>query len=214
MVKYMLESQGEIVVLPINPAKFDMPVAGNNYVTEIVSLGEIVVPRKPKLFISPIESIFPYDPEFPPKQFVDFINRAWLTKKPLRFLVTGLDKELMRVVIKDFQHDYRAGQHRDIYFNLQLIEYVPYGAMRLQQKSENTILPQTDLRTNENKPEVPKVYKTTEGETVISVTEKLTSNSEKWTELYDLNKQLIGNQPNLAANTSLDIPEGWRASGR
>ncbi len=44
-----IEYDNRVVQFPVNPEKFAVKTSGSNETTEIIALGEIVIPRKKKL---------------------------------------------------------------------------------------------------------------------------------------------------------------------
>ena len=41
-----IEYSGQVVQIPVNPQTFNVNTSGNNTTTEIITLGEIVIPKK------------------------------------------------------------------------------------------------------------------------------------------------------------------------
>lgn len=127
-----LEYEGEVVQIPVNPETFNVRVGGNNEVTEIISLGDIVIPKNKRLAEIEWESFFPYESwhpavrtkgEFESAQFyLDFINKIRDDCKPCHLSVTGIgfDED---VVIEDFKYYHQAGDHEDTYYSISLKQY-------------------------------------------------------------------------------------------
>lgn len=54
-----LEANGQKLLLPVNPEKFDVKVSGNNQSVTVAELGEIVFPQSPKAAVLSFSSFFP-----------------------------------------------------------------------------------------------------------------------------------------------------------
>lgn len=133
-----------VVQMPVNPPKFSVSTDGNNATTEIIDLGEIAIPKKPKLSTIEWETFFPYESWNPAvrtygefksaKFYVDFINKIRNDCKPCRLTVTGIgfDDE---VVIDAFSYYHQAGDHEDTYYSISFTKYRPYNVSVLATES-------------------------------------------------------------------------------
>lgn len=127
-----LEYNGQVVQIPVNPETFNVKSAGNNAKTEIITLGEIVIPKRQKLSSISWECFFPYDSWYPAIRtkggfrsaqfYVDFINKIRDDRKPCHLTVTGIDFD-DDVVIDDFDYFHQAGDHEDTYYSIKLTQY-------------------------------------------------------------------------------------------
>lgn len=130
-----IEYDNRVVQIPVNPQTFNVDTGGNNKTEEIISLGEIVIPRNKKLSGISWESFFPYESWFTAvrtkgsfqsaKFYVDFINKIRDDCKPCHLTVTGIgfDED---VVIESFNYHHQAGDHEDTYYSISLKQYKPY----------------------------------------------------------------------------------------
>lgn len=131
-----IEYKGRVVQIPVNPPKFNVATPGNNTVTEIISLGEIVIPKKQKLSSISWESFFPYDSWYPAIRtsgsfesaefYIDFLNKIREDCKPCHLTVTGIGYD-EDVVIESFDYYHQAGDHEDTYYSITLKRYQHYG---------------------------------------------------------------------------------------
>lgn len=131
-----LEYEGRVVQIPVNPETFNVSVDGNNEVMEIISAGEIVIPRNRQLAEIEWESFFPYESWHPAVRtkgafesaqfYLDFIEKIRNDCKPCHLTVTGIGFD-QDVVIESFEYYHQAGDHEDTYYSISLKEYKPYG---------------------------------------------------------------------------------------
>jgi hypothetical protein len=143
-----IEYGGRVVQIPVNPDKFDVETAGNNDTMEIISLGEIVIPRKRKLSDISWNSFFPYESWHSAvrtkgafesaKFYLDFINKIRDDCKPCHLTVTGIEFD-DDVVIESFDYYHQAGDHEDTYYSISFKKYQPHTVSIVSQVS----LPET-----------------------------------------------------------------------
>lgn len=136
--------EGQVVQIPVNPSEFNVSEGGNNSTHEIISLGEIVIPRRRVLDDISWESWFPYESWFPAVRtkgqfesaqfYVDFIRTIRDARKPCRLTVTGIgyDEE---VVIENFEWYHQGGDHEDTYYSIEFKRYQPYSVAIVQNSS-------------------------------------------------------------------------------
>ena len=215
MVNIKIHFNNRTLTLPVNPEELSHERSADNEEVKIIGLGTIVVKKDAGLKKLAIESFFPSNySEFytgvSPKACVDFINNIWKSAKVARITTEGLPINLnMYFVIDSFNFDDRAGEEDDIYYNLEIKEYIPYGARLINMQGVNSGIIESPNRVD-NKPLVDQVYIVKNGDSLISITKRITGNTSNWNELYNINKVLIGNNPNLIyPGTKLVLPESW-----
>ena len=131
-----IEYDNRVVQIPVNPSTFDVKTDGNNETTEIISLGEIVIPRRKKLSGISWESFFPYESWYPAIRtsgefqssafYIEFLDRIRDDCKPCHLTVTGIGFDA-DVVIESFDYYHQAGDHEDTYYSISLKKYQPYA---------------------------------------------------------------------------------------
>lgn len=147
-----IEYNGQVVQIPVNPQTFNVKTSGNNVTTEIITLGQIVVPKKKKLSSISWECFFPYEDWYPAIRtkggfrsasfYLDFLNKIRDDCKPCHLTVTGIgfDED---VVIDSFDYYHEAGDHEDTYYSITLTRYQNYGV---------SIISKTDLKNQLKSP--------------------------------------------------------------
>ena len=130
-----IEYDNRVVQFPVNPEKFAVKTSGSNETTEIIALGEIVIPRKKKLSGISWDCFFPFEEWYPAirtkgsfqsaKFYLDFINKIRDDCKPCHLTVTGIGFD-DDVVIESFDYYHQAGDHEDTYYSISLKSYRPY----------------------------------------------------------------------------------------
>lgn len=243
MIEFILECEGQSVVLPVNPSEIRIEREGSNEIIDIVALGNVVVQGKPKLATVSIESFFPrqdilgnqislsslLNQILPTNttiqtitstffsatatatmQYVNFINKIWQTKKPIKFIMTELSRENMVMAIQNFWYEERAGEEGDIYYNLNLIEAPPYGAKKVNMNPDGTALPPQQPRQEVNKPAAKQTLTMQQGDTMTTIGKRITGDTDSWKLIYRDNKTIFGNNPNMSVpGTIINIPKEW-----
>ena len=150
-----IEYKNRVVQIPVNPSKFQVKTPGNNATTEIISLGEIVIPRTKKLSTISWESFFPYESWYPAirtngsfkssEYYLNFIDKIRKNCKPCHLTVTGIgfDED---VVIESFDYYHQAGDHEDTYYSITFKKYQRYGVSVIS----TTSIPKMAAVTNPN----------------------------------------------------------------
>lgn len=147
-----IEYNGQVVQIPVNPSTFNVSTSGNNSTTEIITLGEIIVPKKKKLSSISWESFFPYDSWYPAIRtkggfksaafYLSFLDQIRDACKPCHLTVTGIgfDEE---VVIDSFEYYHQAGDHEDTYYSITFKKYQPYSVSVISKNSATNQLKKT-----------------------------------------------------------------------
>lgn len=147
-----IDYDGQVVQIPVNPSTFNVSSSGNNSTTEIIALGEIIVPKKKKLSSISWESFFPYDSWYPAIRtkggfksadfYLEFLNRIRDDCKPCRLIVTGIgfDED---VVIDSFDYHHQAGDHEDTYYSITFKEYKAYTVSVISKNAATNQVKQT-----------------------------------------------------------------------
>lgn len=126
------------VRLPMNPQELTVSYAGDNTTYNLISLGEVIIPRNPKLATVELSSFFPrnsfidgtvsdswYKPEF----YVEFFTQLQKKKTVFDFIINRYDVDehmfdtSFKAVIQDFEITDRGGESGDIYFKITVSEY-------------------------------------------------------------------------------------------
>lgn len=229
LITISLQYEGRLLTFQINPEALKKNIPSSMQTAEVVGIGEIAVPKTPGLAEISIESFFwqQYN-SFPVSFYINWIKAWQASKKPARLITTMLPYT-MQVVCDSFDYESRAGEESDFYFNLKLVEYRPYGAQllgvaavskfmqTLQELMDGTppVLVNVPLpiRVSNNEPKFTTPYIVMKGDTLSSITKKITGSTDKWKELYNENKSTIGDNISLeGTNIKLKIPTSWISS--
>lgn len=158
-----IEYNNEVVQIPVNPEKFNVASEGNNETMEIISLGEIVIPKKKKLSDISWDSFFPYESWHPAvrtkgsfkssKFYLDFIDKIRDDCKPCHLTVTGIgfDED---VVIESFEYYHQAGDHEDTYYSISFKKYQNHSVSILSKPSAPKPAPPSTIKVTPEPKEI------------------------------------------------------------
>lgn len=219
---------------PINPDHLKVERSSESVTEDIEGLGEIAIPQKPRLARVEISSFFWHQNNLTPSSFYVAWLRRWQdSKKPANLIVTRLNYS-MQVICESFSYDTRAGEEKDVYFDLRLTEYRSYKAKKIKDKkvSESVLskiqqamesavpLVLLDIprptRSSVLKKAFGNVYEVCpRARTVVAITRLVMGDSGKWRELYEENKETIGDAwaGELEDGQKLTLPSSWRSGG-
>lgn len=151
-----IEYNGRVVQIPVNPSTFNVTTSGNNATAEIITLGEVVIPKKKKLSSISWECFFPYEDWHPAIRtkggfrsasfYLEFLDKIRDDCKPCHLTVTGIgfDED---VVIESFDYHHQAGDHEDTYYSISFKKYQPYSVAIIAKDSVLTQLNKTPVGT-------------------------------------------------------------------
>lgn len=233
MIKIMIQFNGKSLTLPINPEELQINRSAENENIDIIGLGKASRKGDPGLEEITIESFFPAKDSYwytgvSPKTCVDYINQIWNTDNTnnnvAKFVTLGLPIDLnMYFVIDDFNYDHKAGEEEDIYYELSIKKYVPFGAKTISTqltglaaaRAVSTATPPAQTQSSNSNSGSSnasgnRTYTVVRGDCLWNITKKYTGKGSRWQELYNINKKVIGNNPNLIyPGQVLTIPSGW-----
>lgn len=227
-VEIKIQFNGKQLTIPINPEGLDLSRSAENEDIDIIGIGPVSRKGAPGLYKLTIDSFFPGEKSYfytgvKPTTCVDFIDTIWKSENTnnnvAKIVTTGLPKNVnMYFVIESFEWDYKAGEEEDIYYNLQIKEYIPYGVKtvpwKLVNKSKKATSSSNKSRTSSSSSSSKKnTYRVQKGDCLWNIAKAASGSGAKWKELYNLNKKVIGSNPNLIKpGQILTLPDGWKGN--
>ncbi len=126
------------VRLPVNPTEITVSYPGESSTYNLINIGEVIIPRNPKLAVVEISSFFPrnafiditvsnswYKPEF----YVEFFHQLQKKKMVFDFIINRFDSDQhmfdtsFKAVLTDFEISDKGGESGDVYYKLNVSEY-------------------------------------------------------------------------------------------
>lgn len=164
-IRIFFEYEGLVVQLPVNPAQLTVEHQGNNETMEIISLGEINILRDTKLKSVSFECFLPAlinkdnpyvvtSNQFEEPQFYkDFFEKIRKEKKPVRFIVTDTDINML-VGIESFSPSLIA-LDEDTSYSIELKEWKSYQPITVNILPAQTTNTQQPTKVTTTKPRTP-----------------------------------------------------------
>lgn len=190
--------------LPVNPSEVSVSSPYGINRVNIASLGEVSIPGERELKEITFNSFFPrdYNPTyceysgFPsPKAWVKQLEEWRDTRKNIRIIISGTNISLP-VLISSFDiQPERAGHIGDIYYSITFTEFRAPIVRKLNEKNGSKVA-QSNNRPSQ-KPNKSKVYVVKTGDTLWAISKSFYGSGSKYRTIYDANKSVIGNNPNL-----------------
>jgi nucleoid-associated protein YgaU len=195
----------ERLQLPVSPP--NIRVANSHGYTDLnaAQLGEYTVIGKRQLSEFSFSSFFPrdYDPSYcaytplpAPWDCVKTIERWQRSGNPIRLTVTGTPINVA-VTIRAFNYEpERGGSPGDIYYEIDLKEYVFVSYRTLAYKTDKTAISSvTDSRPDTSAKSTN--YTVVSGDSLWKIAAHQYGDGDKWRTIYNANKSVIGANPNL-----------------
>ena len=196
---------GREINIPVLPAKLNVSSPGKNDRVTVLELGEVLLLRKKGLRVISWESFFPADSApyttgqvREPISIIQVIQKARDAQSPVRFLITGTDLDCnFKMGIDSFEYEERSGELGDLYYTIKLYEWKDTSPKRI-------ILPATKKEPAKAKepqrdgsPEKSNIYTVQSGDCLWIIAKKFYGNGSEYTKIYNANKGVIGENPNL-----------------
>jgi hypothetical protein len=193
---------------PVNPSEVTV-VRGKQFETvNIINLGEVDLATGEKITEISFSSFFPgtYDPSYcrtpdlPDANSALLLIESWIAGDQhvhLKVTESELDLE-MEVIVSSFQSQIMGGEPEDVYFDISLrawreVQLTNYSTATATSTSSSA---QAVSRRTDTKA-VPKVYTVKPGDSLYKIARLLYGDGSKWQTLYQNNKTVIGNRPEL-----------------
>lgn len=207
--------------LPVNPPSISITDTHGYQDVTAAQLGEYTVIGKSMLSEFSFSSFFPRDfnssycarsPLPDPWDCVKTIQRWVASGQPMRLTITGTPINYA-VTVRSFTYDpERGGSPGDIYYDITFKEYVFVKARKAgvakaaAGKEKVAVSAAGDTRPTTGTK--PTKYKVVSGDSLWKVAQKTLKDGDKWRTIYDVNKALVGPNPNvLKPGITLVIPQ-------
>lgn len=201
-LQFWLTADEERFRFPVNPDQLTIKTAYGYDDVKVSQLGEYTIFGDPVLSEYAISSFFPrhYHPgycEYPdlpdPWQSALMLERWMRGGRPVQFAVTGTEIETP-VTIRSFSYGERAGSPGDIYFELELKQYVYVSFRQVDSsKGKRTVLSGAG-RPSDRQP--PSSYVVVPRDTLWKIAQRTMGDGDRWREIYEANRTQIGKDPN------------------
>ena len=201
---YLMAPDGSRIHFPINPEKITCNTGNKILTFDVISLGEISLPRGRVPTRFSFEGFFPgearrNDPMVKswrsPKELAGILSLWRNEGTKLRLLVTEtpINHDVYFDGDGSFEHEWRGG-HGDCWYSLRFVE-----ARELIIRAEGETAPAVTATTQQTRPTppTPKTYTVKPGDTLWGIAKQTLGDGGRWREIYNNNVDVIGKDPNL-----------------
>jgi len=201
---YLTAPDGSRIHFPVNPERITCNTGNRILTFDVISSGEISLPRGRVPTRFSFEGFFPgearrNDPMVKswrsPKELAGILSLWRNEGTKLRLLVTEtpINHDVYFDGDGSFQHEWRGG-HGDCWYSLRFVE-----ARELIIRTEGETAPVVTVGVQQTRPvpPAPKTYIVKPGDTLWAIAKKTLGDGGRWREIYNNNTNVIGKDPNL-----------------
>lgn len=190
---------------PVLPEKLSVSYGSNNDRLRVCGVGEVTIIQDSDAAIIQFSSFFPktyfsgcdYKNIPNPKTAMKKILLMKEKEKPARFTITGGMGISMYCTIENFEVYEQGGDLGTIYYTIKLKEYreVSIRQITVDVSAKKASIAGADARVDNTQSAT--TYTVQKNDCLSKIAKAKLGNSSRWTEIYDLNRGVIGGNPNL-----------------
>lgn len=217
------------MLCPVAPSKIEMKIKGQNKTLSLINDTQINVLKSPGLTEVSFDILLPnskysfasYEMGFKKAEhFLNLLEAMKVERKPfwfkvVRFLPTNEITFLteMKVSLEDYTIKDDVKEGFDITVSVKLKQYKDYGTkiVKIIEDSDgDTVASVENTRSADTAP-TPKTYTVVKGDCLWNIAKKYLGDGRRYTEIYELNKDIITNPNRIYVGQVLKMPDGATA---
>jgi nucleoid-associated protein YgaU len=188
---------------PVNPEEVTISRQKGYDTATILSYGEFDFPQGEKVKEISFSSFFPkeYDESYckyenipDPQEAMNTLNGFLLSHKPLRFIITETAVNVP-VFVASHNSTFRGGESGDVNFELSLRTWSEMKVSKKAGGSGTKSVP-VNKKPRTDMIEKKKTYTVKSGDSLSKIAKLELGDSSQWSRIYQLNKKVIGQNPN------------------
>lgn len=194
--------EAEKVRLPVLPEAIKIKDGNSNKSVSIQGLGEVVIKQDPSAVVISFSSFFPAQPFpgvqvenlTPPEDLIEKIREWKNSNLPIHLIITGT-KINMFCAVESFEYGENGGDVGTLNYSISLKQYREVTARQVNIKDYKASIEDNSNKRIDNRAQ-EKTHTVVKGDCLWNISKKHLGKSERWKEIYNLNKDKIKN-PNL-----------------
>jgi len=206
---YLTAPDGSRLHFPVNPERITCHTGNRILTFDVITLGEISLPRGRVPIRFSFEGFFPGE-----ARKDDPMVKSWRSPKELASLLSLWRNEgiKLRLLVTEtpinhdvyfdgdgsFEYEFQGG-HGDCWYSLRFVE-----AREMLLLTETEVRPASTMVASSSAagssrpaPPTPKTYTVKSGDTLYAIAKKTLGDGGRWREIYNNNVDTIGKDPNL-----------------
>lgn len=191
--------------LPVNPAKihFRIPTMSARY--ELIGAGEAEILQGARLAEIEIEGFLPAEARYyapdadSPQSYVDAIRELVESGEPFSFVYVGQSWDINFLCSMQSPVFSELGGSFDVEYKFTLRKWVEI-------QTQTALKPETRPRNTEPRPSAAS-YTVKQGDTLSHIAQYTLGSSTRWPDIYDLNRDVIGNPNLIYPGQELKLPD-------
>lgn len=200
-MNFTLEDPNNVSLwFPVNPSEVNIRRDKSFETISIIRGGELDVPQGVKVKEIAFSSFFPavYDASYckyqqlpDPQTAMNQLNTWMEGRDPLRLIITGTDVNVL-VMLSAHNSSFKGGEPGDVYFDLIFRTWKDYKIRTLDESSGNL--------AGQTRPDIKPVsvtYQVQSGDSLWSIAKMKLGSGSRWRDLYEENRAVIGDDPDL-----------------
>jgi LysM repeat protein len=223
---YEVEIDG--LVLPIPPSKIDTKIKGNNKTINLINDGDINVLKFPGLTEFSFDARLSWNKypfslnDLKPNVFLDKFEELMASKKPCQLIIkrptfkgdTISFKTDRKVSLEDYTIKEDAKDGMDIVVNLKFKLFRDYKTkiVKIIEEDEETTIAVVENQRNADSVPQLKTYTVVKGDCLWNIAKKYLGDGRRYTEIYELNKDIITNPNRIYLGQVLKMPDDTLAT--
>lgn len=213
----LIDGKGERFTFPVNPEEVTISRQKGYDTTTILSYGEFDFAQGDKVKEISFASFFPktydesychgYERDLPdPQTAMNKLNGFLTLKTPLRFIISETAVNVP-VFVASHQSTFRGGEPGDVHFDLSLRTWREMKVAKLAGSGTGQASSVVNKKPRVDMKQKSKTYTVKPGDSLSKIAKLELGNSSGWQSIYQLNKKVIGNNPNaLKPGQKLVLP--------
>lgn len=203
--------------IPVLPEEIQISYPDKNDTVYVYGVGEVTIKKHPGAFVMKFSSFFPKEacqgsvksPKSP-KACKEFMEKVMKLETPAKFIFTGSPCRVNTLCTIKFDINEKAGDTGTIYYDITITEYKKPSVRKIKVKKKNGKKKGKAGKKSKRASTKSKSsrYVVKEHDYLQKISKKFYGTSTQWRKIYNANKKVIGNNPNLIyAGQVLTIPK-------